>query len=99
MKHKTHPRSEKDKIPSFLRHFAILLTCGGINDSEARKVIAVTGSFESNERVKTLVVTQNPSTQTKVEQLDIKRVTRGNDTFDEVVMRFLLFIQIYQCQA
>ncbi len=91
MKHKKHPSSEKDKIPPFLRHFAILLTCGGINDIEAKKVIAVTGSFESNERVKTLVVTQNPSTQTTVKRLDIKRVTRGDDTFDEVVMRYIPF--------
>lgn len=91
MKHKKHPSSEKDKIPAFLRHFATLLTCGGMNDKEARKVVAVTGSFESSERVKTLVVTQNPSAQPIVEKLDLKRVVRGTDTFDEVVMRYLHF--------
>ena len=89
IKHQKPPTSNKHDIPPLLRHFTTLLTCGDEGDKEAKSVIAVTATFEEGNTklgMKSLVITQNakPSSSSV---LDIKKITIGPTSFNDVVKR------------
>ena len=77
------PLSDPKDFPSFLRHFVNLLTTGDRKCSE--KVVAMTGSILPDGKVSTLVVTQNPSPKSGVENLCIKDVSKSEKSFDAIV--------------
>jgi hypothetical protein len=79
------PLSDPKDFPSFLRHFVNLFTTGDRKCSEAKKVVAMTGSILPDGKVNTLVVTQNPFPKSGVENLCIKDVSKSEKSFDEIV--------------
>jgi hypothetical protein len=84
MKYHITPSSGSDTgIPTFLRHFATLLTTGDMYSPDAK--VAVTGFLCPNGKTSTLVVTRNPFSQSEVENLCIKDVSKSRKSFDEIV--------------
>jgi hypothetical protein len=79
------PSSDPKDVPSFLRHFANLLTTGDKHTPKVTKVVAVTGFLHPDGTTSTLVVTQNPFSQSKVKNLCIKDVSKSGKSFDEIV--------------
>lgn len=89
--HKKPSTNKHDDIPPFLRHFTTLLTCRDESDKEAKRIIAVTGTFKNGNMglgVKALVVTQNPKPSSDV--VGIKKVMIRPTSFDDVVKRYAL---------
>ena len=90
--HKKPSTNKHDDIPPFLRHFAtLLITYGDESDKEAKRVIAVTGTFENRNMglgVKALVIAQNPKTSSHV--VGGKKVMVRPTSFDDVVKRYAL---------
>ena len=89
--HKKPSTNKHDGIPPLLRHFTTLLTCGDERDKEAKRIIAVTGTFKNGNMglgVKALVVTQNPKPSSDV--VVIKKIMIGLTSFDDVVKRYAL---------
>ena len=87
--HKKPSTNKHDDIPPFLRRFITLLTCGDESDKEAKRIVAVTGTFKNGNMglgVKALIVTQNPKPSSDV--VGIKKVMIGLISFDDVVKRY-----------
>lgn len=81
----THPPNrEKGQIPSFLRHFATLLTCGDTHVGDSNKVVAVTGSITPT-GIQSLVVTQSSCLSSSEPCLEVEYLARSNKTFEQVV--------------
>jgi hypothetical protein len=80
LNHQATPSESSDPkdVPSFLRHFANLLTT-------ERNVVAVTGFLLPDGTTSTLVVTQNPFSKSDVNNLFIEDVSKSEKPFDEIV--------------
>jgi hypothetical protein len=77
--------SDPKGLPSFLQHFANLLSTGHRNSPEAGKVVAVTGFLLPGGKTSALVVTQDPSSKSDVRNLRIEDVSKSSKSFDEIV--------------
>ena len=84
MNRRHSPTSDRSQAPAFLSHLATLLTCGSKDDADAKRDIAVTGSF-TNEESRILVVTQNSFGSSNDSQFGVKEITKSSGTFEEVV--------------
>jgi hypothetical protein len=82
--HRVSP-SDPNGLPSFLQHFANLLSPGHRNSPEAAKVVAVTGFLLPDGKTSTLVITQDPSSKSDVRNLCIEDVSKSKKSFDEIV--------------
>jgi hypothetical protein len=82
MDRRCSPTSDRTQVPAFLSHLATLLTCD--SDSDAKRVIAVTGTLTAEE-LRTLIVDQNPSGSDHVSELRVQQITKSSGTFEEVV--------------
>ena len=87
------PKRPRD-THSFLRHFTTLLTCGSKCDTGAQSVIAVTGSIEPRQKVRTLIVAQNPHANSPMGPIFLKLVQKRNRSLDEVMARY--FSRIFE---
>ena len=83
MNRRHSPTSDPSQVPAFLRHLVALLTCDR-KDVDATRVVAVTGSL-TNEKLRILVVTQNPIGPSNVSEFGVKEITKSSGTFEEVV--------------
>ncbi|KIM55278.1 hypothetical protein SCLCIDRAFT_52854, partial [Scleroderma citrinum Foug A] len=69
-------------VHSLLRHFTTLLTCGSKCDTGTQSVIAVTGSIEPGQKVRTLIVTQNPHANSPMGPLSLSQTYLINHIVD-----------------
>ncbi|KAJ8580218.1 hypothetical protein M405DRAFT_938840 [Rhizopogon salebrosus TDB-379] len=83
--HRVSPSSDPKGLPSFLQHFANLLSTGHRNSPEAAKVVAVTGFLLPDGKTSALVITQDPSSKSDVRNLCIEDVSKSRKSFDEIV--------------
>lgn len=81
----TGPSKQPRDNHSLLRHFTTLLTCGSKYDTDAKRVVAVTGSIDSVRPVRTLVVSQNPHKNSTVQSISLKLVKKRHRSLNEVV--------------
>jgi hypothetical protein len=79
------PSSDPEGLPSFLQHFANLLSTGYRNSPDAGKVISVTGFLLPDRKTSTLVVVQDSSSKSDVRNLRIEDVSKSRKSFDEIV--------------
>ncbi|KAJ8597370.1 hypothetical protein M405DRAFT_803897 [Rhizopogon salebrosus TDB-379] len=79
------PSSNPKGLPSFLQHFANLLSTDHRNSPDAGKVVAVTGFLLPGGKTSALVVTQDPSSKSDVRNLRIEDVSKSSKSFDEIV--------------
>ena len=79
------PSKRPRDIDSFLRHFTTLLTCGSKYDAGAQRIIAVTGSIDPGQKVRTLIVAQNPHPNSHIGPISLHLVQKRHRSLDEVV--------------
>jgi hypothetical protein len=96
------PSSDPKDVPTFLCHFANLLTTDVDKKChEAKRVVAVTGSLLPDGTTSTLVVTQNHFPEWLVEKLYIEDVSKSRKSFDEIVdlnrFEYMLNTSLNQC--
>ncbi|KIM55298.1 hypothetical protein SCLCIDRAFT_307910 [Scleroderma citrinum Foug A] len=78
------PKQPRD-THSFLRHFTTLLACGSKCDTGAQSVIAVTGSIDPGQKVRALIVAQNPHANSPMGSISLNLVQKPNRSLDEVM--------------
>ena len=70
----------------FLRHFTTLLTCNNEYDTEAQRVIAVTGSIDPGQPVRILVAAQDMNVPSSAPPIFLQRIVqKRHRSLDEVV--------------
>ncbi|KIM61445.1 hypothetical protein SCLCIDRAFT_1215887 [Scleroderma citrinum Foug A] len=79
------PSKRPRDIDSFLRHFTTLLTCGSKYVAGAQRVIAVTSSIDPGQKVRTLIVAQNPHPNSHLGPISLHLVQKRHRSLDKVM--------------
>ena len=78
------PSKRPRDFDSFLRHFTTLLTCSSKYDAGPQRVIAVTGSIDPGQKVRTLIV-ENSHPNSPMGAISLHLVQKRHRSLDEVV--------------
>ena len=82
LKAQADPTNHHQEIPQFLYHLVNLVTCGDACSPTMAKVVAATGTFESDGTARVLIVTDSTST---VSTLSIKKIPKVAKSFQDVL--------------